>query len=229
MIAAPDRPAQLPTMPFSMLRAYLLTIRHRAEGVARADRILRQVGDAIDSGTDDDIPDSSEVLFDGIHLLLTHAAALSRVFFPTGSSLRSTDGADMAAHRAARAKRGQELRAWFDVSPQSPLSPKARRLRNTVEHWDERIEEWHEDVLDKTDITDSWVGRPIVEEPSTHYVLRRYDPQTYTVSWAGDRENLDLRPLVREAERIEALYASRLGAAVTARNGNTLASRVNRC
>ena len=62
-----------------------------------------------------------------IHEALGHAAALSRFFWP------------VRANRLTKA-RGQRLREAFQVSDESPLQ--ARGLRNALEHYDERLDEF---------------------------------------------------------------------------------------
>jgi hypothetical protein len=64
------------------------------------------------------------VILATIQEALTHAAALSRFFWPTKGRLFEA--------------RGERLREAFDLSDASPLKP--RDLRNAFEHFDERLD-----------------------------------------------------------------------------------------
>ncbi|MGY4800170.1 hypothetical protein [Teichococcus aerofrigidensis] len=70
-------------------------------------------------------PDAT--IFAGIQEALTHAAALSRFFFPT-----------KPIENELAATRGKKLRELFNVEDGSPL--KWRHLRNALEHFDEDLD-----------------------------------------------------------------------------------------
>lgn len=64
-----------------------------------------------------------------------HAAAVSRFFWPVKGSHR-----EPPAVQSVRKSRGQRLRAAFAVSGESPLAN--RSVRNTWEHFDERLDRY---------------------------------------------------------------------------------------
>lgn len=76
--------------------------------------------------------ESDEFLVSSVHEALTHAASISRFFWPSGLGDRR-----FVRLRELRAK---QLRAKFDLHSSSPL--KNRRLRDSLEHFDERLDKF---------------------------------------------------------------------------------------
>ncbi len=76
--------------------------------------------------------DSAMAQVSSVHEALGHAAALSRFFWPSGLGRAS------AALRKLRADRASKLRTAFNLEDASPL--KDRRLRDSLEHFDERLD-----------------------------------------------------------------------------------------
>jgi hypothetical protein len=64
-------------------------------------------------------------LFRNIHSFLTHAAVVSKIFWPADRK---------------KAERGEYLRTLFDLEDDHPLM--SRSVRNDLDHFDERIDEW---------------------------------------------------------------------------------------
>jgi hypothetical protein len=69
-----------------------------------------------------------------IHDFLTHAANVSKIFYPT-SPPKTT-----LAVRSQRDARGQALRKDFGVTAAMQISN--RKLRNSVEHFDNELQDW---------------------------------------------------------------------------------------
>lgn len=104
------------------------------------------------------------------HEALGHAAALSRFFFPV-------DKKALARARAAN------LRQLFAISNSSPLQD--RELRNALEHFDERLDEY---LLG--DIAGYLFPGPMVDNASladdpVGYIFRLVDPKTETFVLLG--------------------------------------------
>ena len=138
-----------PTMDRSLLRACAAVISSECRGIRRA---VKLVNDGVKAATDpDNFGTDGEKAWDGLLLILTHAAALSRLLFPSTEPRKGESEAD----RAKRADRGRQLREWLEVMPKSPLNPDGRKVRNTVEHWDERIDIWYADAIPKAGVI-SW-------------------------------------------------------------------------
>jgi hypothetical protein len=72
-------------------------------------------------------------IFRNIHSLLVHASNLSKLFWPAPAHGTATE-------KQARAERGARLRAYYGLPDVHPL--KDRTLRNHLEHFDERLDNW---------------------------------------------------------------------------------------
>lgn len=94
---------------------YIHSIIYAAD---RADSAFRRFDDALPTG-------NAELVVSSVHEALTHAAGISRFFWP----MRET--------KLARA-RGEKLRKAFAVEDSSPL--RHRKLRNALEHFDEDLD-----------------------------------------------------------------------------------------
>jgi hypothetical protein len=79
------------------------------------------------------VRDTADNLVSSIHEALGHAASLSRFFWPSGLGGRSS-----AALKKLKAARALNLRNAFDLNDESPL--KNRKLRDSLEHFDERLD-----------------------------------------------------------------------------------------
>ncbi len=126
-----------------------------------------------------------------VHEALGHAAALSRFFFPV----------EKKALPRARAAR---LRQLFTVSNGSALQD--RDLRNALEHFDERLDEY---LLG--DIAGYIFPAPMVEDADLAddeigHIFRLVDPQTETFVLLGQKHSFG--EMRREVERIAALASS---------------------
>lgn len=103
--------------------------------------------------------DCAREIVDGIQALVTQGAALSRYFWPARNN---------ALHNA----RAAQLRQGLQVREDSPL--RNRNLRNHLEHFDERLDLFCEDMsavwscphmLDRDPLLRTC--RPITSEPTT--------------------------------------------------------------
>lgn len=112
-----------------------------------------------------------------IQNLLVAAAIVSRILWPT---------------KDKHAERGRTLRHCLEVADASPL--KDRKIRDRLEHIDEKIEEWRR--RDGKTHMDAIVGsrgfRAFLVKMSYSEVslFRHYDPSTYQFSFWGDTHDL---------------------------------------
>jgi len=134
-------------------------------------------------------PDTSGIWF-GLQAILISASNASKLLWGAGSTDR--EAAELRERRA-------RLRASVGITDESPLN--SRRVRNSFEHFDDRIEKWF--AKDERHI---YLGRNIGppnmihiegQEP-THF--GHFDPATSIVTF-WDR-SAELNPIVREAEEI---------------------------
>lgn len=97
-------------------------------------------------------------------------------------------------HRASR----QALRRTLDAREDSPL--KNRDLRDTFEHFDERLEAFFEARPDEP-IVDSYVGGFAgISLRNPQSLLRGFDPNSFAATFQGKR--YELRPMIAELQRL---------------------------
>lgn len=130
---------------------------------------------------------SSEV-FRALHSLLTHAANISRLLFPSRKG-------DQYAQR-----RGQKLRDLLSVDDASPIAD--RSLRNHLEHYDERLDQWAQNHpgTSKSFATDNIHPKDAGPNVPPDSALRAYLTDTREFYFMGDV--YEMLPLVREVRRI---------------------------
>lgn len=126
-----------------------------------------------------------------VHEALGHGAALSRFFFPVEK-------------KALPRVRGARLRQLFAISNRSALEN--RSLRNAIEHFDERLDEYlladisgyifPSAMVDDADLADDEVG----------HIFRLVDPKTETFVLFGQKYSFGA--MRSEVERIAALAQS---------------------
>jgi len=188
------------TMPGSLVDAYCDSIRTGCEGVERGAELVSAAVASIDA---DDGAVPTVHCWDGILLIITYAAGLSRMLFPQG--LAETPQEDNRK-QADRRRRGAELRAWLSVEPDSPLNGDGRKVRNTVEHWDEKVERWHRHAAAKSG-TVAWAIGPAHQLEPQYYYVRSLDQTTMTVTYGAN--SLQLGPLLTEVRRLWEAYIDR--------------------
>lgn len=193
-------------MPFELLRTFVRVIDGEITGVLRAWRTLTGASDAnqvwikqqakdpdpfrISNADDIWLNQNRGLVTDGSLLMITHSAALSRVLFPISPRRIMGESKESHAKRSAdRDARGRQLRAWLEVADDSVLNEQGRMVRNTVEHWDERLEDWFAQA------TAQGHPHPTIEHS------RIFDDVTRTVTWG--RDSLELGALVDDVIRLQ--------------------------
>jgi hypothetical protein len=96
--------------------------------------IVLQCCDAIESTAmmNEGLKDQDLLFFRGVQSFLNHAAAVSRLIWPSG--VRTPEG------RRRAAERGEALRSTLRLDDSNPLA--SRKLRDHLEHLDERLDDW---------------------------------------------------------------------------------------
>jgi hypothetical protein len=192
-----------PSLSPPLLAAYGVIIRTTTEAIQRAFRTLTAKAEAIRSDSSEHTDDTLEECFDAIVVLLANAAALSRVFWPHEARVTRDIPPEKRARRKAQQRtRGAEFRAWFLVADDSPLNEEGRNVRNTFEHWDEKVIDWVPNVVGQV-VHDATVTDRRAPQPGQHYI-RSYNSRTRTITY-GD-ESLDLGPLLGEVDRVVERY-----------------------
>jgi hypothetical protein len=146
--------------------------------------------------------DSTSLTFFAAHTFLTHAGNISKLLWPDKRTKNKWPNSY---------ERGKELRRILVVHENSPL--KDRTLRNHFEHYDSRIDEWVFDSINRKHAqsvparyfyADSVITRArdvkrVITGLEIEDVMRHFDPETFTLSFRGERYNL----LSTEKEIIE--------------------------
>ena len=120
-----------------------------------------------------------KLVFYSSHAFLTHAGNISKLLWP---DKRTRNDWPKSYNR------GSELRRILKIPENSPL--KDRTLRNHLEHYDSRIDEW---VLtsQRHNYVDQFLG-PISQIGGVEIsdIMRHFDYNTYTLSFHGDSYDL---------------------------------------
>lgn len=119
---------------------------------------------------------------DDVQNIVLQAAALSRYFWPV---------------RKAHEWRGADLRARFNVAEDSPL--KSRNLRNELEHFDERLDEYLENGIVGHIIPQYFGPEPEAQQVPLH-LFRAYYFNVGIFHLLGTR--YEVVPIAREVHRI---------------------------
>lgn len=132
---------------------------------------------------------------------LQHTSAASRLLWPHGSSDR--------VRRERAENRGAHLRTSLGVDGEHVL--RSRRLRDHLEHYDERIDDWAETSPNKN-IVDNMIGpRSAIGGDAIRDtdIMRLYDPSTKKFVFRG--ESFDVQELVSGVIDIRDRAVRRLG------------------
>ena len=95
--------------------------------------------------------------------------------------------------------RGEELRENLGVEDDCPLRP--RGLRDSFEHFDERLEKWAKSSERHNFIDSNIAGPNDIAGVDVKDYLRNFDPSSWTLTFRGDE--YELRPPI---EAIQNLY-----------------------
>lgn len=131
---------------------------------------------------------------------LQHTSAASRLLWPPGNTDR--------ARRERAENRGNHLRTSLDVEGEHVL--RSRHLRDHLEHYDERIDDWAETSPNKN-IVDNMIGpRSAIggDAIKDSDIMRMFDPSTNKFIFRG--ESFDIQNLVNGVIDIRDRSARRL-------------------
>lgn len=142
--------------------------------------------------------DRKDELLDCLQNVVNQSGAISRYFFPSREDPRGATLGQKGMH----GKRGAYLRKFFGVGDDSPL--RNRGLRNSVEHFDERL-----DLYLEGGIVGHIFPSLILDEPEEtevpHHIFRAYYLKEGIFQVLGER--YQIQPIVEEIGRIHDLLA----------------------
>jgi hypothetical protein len=171
--------------------AYLFELASQCRGavaaVERMNIVLRSGGLALD-------------FFHHAQAFVNHAGAVSRILWPP--FIRD------AARRAGAEARAQHLRNVLTIIIPHPLED--RTLRNHLEHFDERLDEWATSTtsFNYVDLNIAPVGAISAGPPEQYF--RQFDPTTNTLSFRGD--SFDLQAIATAIESVGRAVGARQAA-----------------
>ena len=154
-----------------------------------AEKIIKKISDG-----EIDPQEKKDILLDCLQNVVNQSGAISRYFFPSRDGVKGTDKKNI--HR----DRGKYLSKVFGVKDDSPLMNRA--LRNSIEHFDERLDLYLQDGI---------VGyifpSLILPEPEDsnvpHHIFRAYYTKEGIFQVLGER--YEIPPIVAELARIHDL------------------------
>lgn len=131
-----------------------------------------------------------EIQVSYVHEALEHAAALSRFFWPSGLGNRNLN--------KLRKARARMLREQHKLNGRSPL--KNRKLRDSLEHFDERLDEYCLTQDAGYFFPSAMIGNSNLADDPTGNIFRLVDPQKKIFVVMG--EKYEFGPIQTEIERL---------------------------
>lgn len=129
-------------------------------------------------------------VFRSIHSLLTHASNISRIFWPPEG--RGNTG-------IRRRERGGILRDAVGL-PDDDHVLKTRILRDHLEHFDERLDNWRETSERRNLVQDTIAPQGAIAGIDETDMMRWYDPDQKAFIFRGER--FDIQSLFSATERL---------------------------
>lgn len=139
-------------------------------------------------------------VMDFFQTVVLHAASISRYFWPTSWRQKTEKNGLLI-----RQRRAAKLRDFYKVDENSALY--SRNLRNDIEHFDERIDEFVTKFMGGR-ILPEFVGSYEGVEGSNYFPMRGYDPETGELYMFENSTTIE--PLLEELARIHELTVAAL-------------------
>ncbi|UOQ99918.1 hypothetical protein MUN81_10545 [Hymenobacter sp. 5317J-9] len=142
-------------------------------------------------------------IFAKLHAFISHAANVSKIFWPIVSPMRKNESLADYEQRLPRIIRGRELREIYTIPDDSVL--RLRNMRDNIEHYDERLDEflnwWSENGANQT-IADVMLLEPayIQQHGLPSFRMRQYDCVNKIFYFQG--QQLELQPIEAELTRV---------------------------
>lgn len=174
---------------------YIHSMLADTESAIKALKFASQIIEEITSGVIGTQIKKDELL-DSMQIFVTHSGAISRFFFPPQHSPRKATEQQKNIHKF----RAEHLRRVFGIEAVNVLEN--RNLRNTIEHFDERL-----DIILQNGIVGQIFPSLILNEPETtdisHHIFRTYYLKSGVYQVLEDR--YEIQPVANEILRIHNL------------------------
>lgn len=177
-----------------VLETYLREAEGQAEFALNAVRALNNVVSALQRDEESQDDDQRRVtlnreVFRTIHSFLTHASNLSRLFWPIYRPPRQSETPEVFEERVPRAKRGRELRTVVGLPDNGHLLHD-RRLRDHLEHFDERLDQWQVESKKRNYLQDHIGSVRSISGVDATDMMRWFDPSTSCFRFRGEEYDL---------------------------------------
>jgi hypothetical protein len=153
---------------------------------------------------------ASQETFRTIHSFLTHTSNVSKLVWPAAPRRQKNEARSDWKKRCAASpqlQRGLSLRRSLKV-PSSVEALRSRKLRDHLEHFDERLDEWEANSKAHNYVQDT-VGPPgAIVGIDPQDIMRWYDPGTRKMHFRG--ETFDLNSLADAAHALESAVLAAL-------------------
>jgi len=181
-------------------KIYLLEAATQCQFAANAvhalNNLLPKWEEATHNGNADVQTTLHHEIFRTIHSLMTHASNVSKLFWPATPQRRSNESdTDFHSRCATMPKiaRATELRNLLGL-PEDGHALKSRKLRDHLEHFDERLDHWQTNSAKKNYFHDSIGSREHLAGFEDVDIMRWFDPAKKRMLFRG--ESFDIQELV---------------------------------
>jgi hypothetical protein len=161
-------------------------------------------------------------VFRGLHSFLAHTSNMSRLLWPPVPGRRKQESEAHFQARLAkfpRVSRANELRLLLGLGPdEHPL--RSRQLRDHLEHFDERLDEWAATSSDHDFVLEHIGPETEIGHLAPGDRVRSFDPDLVVFCLRGER--FDVGSLVRDIRQLKERAA---GVAFRLHNGDRVGSR----
>src|SRR5690606_10066275 len=138
-------------------------------------------------------------VFRQTHSFLTHASNVSRLFWPPKPRKRKAESPESFETRCAfTTERGKTLLELFELDDKSPL--KSRVLRDHLEHYDERLDDWSNTSIARNMASDTIGPSNAIVGLDPSDTMRWFDPTTLSFRFRG--ETYALQPLATAVDQL---------------------------
>lgn len=182
------------------LQVYLWEVQSQCRFSLNAMGGLQNVVQRLPGAFDDEVRYRilREEVFRSVHSFLTHASNASRLLWPPKAN-RAKGEADeaFAARRLATRRRGEVLCGALAIDGR-PHPLRDRRLRDHLEHYDERLDQWRAESKRKNIAMDTIGPANAIVGLDASDSMRWYDDARNVMRFRG--EEYDLNELARSIE-----------------------------
>ena len=198
-----------------IIGVYLSEVQSQCNFGTNAIKALNNVLPRLTKAGQDGNPDLRNTLhaevFRTIHSFLTHASNVSRLFWPTLPKHRKNESDEAYTARCMaipKIVRGKILRTEVGL-PDDGHELKSRKLRDHLEHFDERLDQWQNESVRKNYIQDLIGPKGSIVGTDDGDMMRWFDPSAKKMRFRGEEFDLQAlaNALVDVLEKVQAKEA----------------------